>query len=140
MQFNFKNQREAQIARDYLEKLIKKEQRCEVKKMQEKRTDPQNRYLHVLFGYFSAFFGYTMEEAKIIVKRHLGYVYEKNGEKFLRSTADFTTEEMIEFINKFRKYSNDNECYLPTAEEYYENPGQIEEFIRQNSFYINGGL
>ena len=134
MNFNLKNLSEASIAKVYLDKLIEKGSRCEIIKVPENRTPKQGAYVHVLIRIFAVYFGYEDDEAKIVIKNDLGYIYEKNGKKFLRSTKDFTKEEMMDFIDKLIKYSAEQGLPLPSAEEYKDNPARYEEFIRVNSY------
>jgi hypothetical protein len=108
-------------AQEYFDKLMDNGAKIELKKIPEKRTVKQNSYLHALFCLFGGEIGLTTEESKILVKRELGYVYEKNGIKFLSHTSDMDTEELGEFIDKFRNYSSQNGFYLPSADEFNEN-------------------
>ena len=108
-------------AQDYFEKLVDFGAKIELKRIPEKRTVKQNSYLHALFALFGGEIGLTTEESKTLVKRELGYIYEKNGLKFLRKTSEMDTQELTEFIDKFRNYSSKNGFYLPSADEFNEN-------------------
>jgi len=136
MNYNLLSNTEQQMAKAYLDKLIASKSKCTITKVVEKRSNSQNRYVHLLFSMFGAFFGYTLEESKVVVKTELGCVYEKNGIKFLKSTGDFNKEEMMEFIEKFRAYSSMNGCYLPSADEYDYNPSQMESYVKENSYFV----
>lgn len=85
-----------------------------------KRSLDQNSYLHVIIGVFASETGYTRVEAKQIYKECTPqvYEYEKEGKKFIRSSADITTSEMSITINRFRDYSSSEAgVYLPSADE-----------------------
>ncbi len=117
-----------QKALTYLKKLIQQGSIIELKKIL-KRTGKQNRYVHALFALFGGEFGYSTEEAKIIAKRRLGYVYEKNGEKFLMHTSNMTTKELSEFIEQFRNFSSAQGLYLPSADEFNQNYAEIMKMV-----------
>lgn len=106
---------------EYFESLIGGGFAIELKKIYPHRSNKQNRYLHALFALFGNHLGYNIEEIKTIVKRELGYIYEKNGTKFLRHTSEMDTKTLSEFIDRFRNYSAHEGLYLPTAEEFDEN-------------------
>jgi len=108
---------ELEKARIYFDKLIQDGSKIELKKIPEKRTLKQNRYVHVLFTLAGSNFGYSTEEMKITVKRILGYVYEKNGSEYFVSTALMNTKEKTEFIDKFRNWSAHEGYYLPSSDE-----------------------
>ena len=105
-------------ARTYFDKLVKDADKIELRKIAKKRTVLQNSYLHVLFTLWGLHFGYTVEESKTVVKNHLGYSYEKNGQYFFVQTSGMDTKELTTFIDKFRNWSSSEGCYLPTPEEY----------------------
>lgn len=89
-------------------------------KKKTKRSIRQNSYLHLLIGYFAIETGYTATESKQIYKEQTPqvYEYEKDGKKFIRSSADLTTSEMSITIDRFRDYSsNEAGIYLPEANE-----------------------
>ena len=85
-----------------------------------KRSLNQNRYLHLILGWFGMELGYTLSEVKQIYKEQnsLIYFYEKNGKMFIRSSADLDTGEMTKSIEKFRNYSSmEAKVYLPEPRE-----------------------
>ena len=89
-------------------------------KKKVKRSLNQNSYLHVIIGFFALETGYTRVEAKQIYKECTPqvYEYEKDGKKFIRSSAELSTSEMSITINRFRDYSSiDAGVYLPSADE-----------------------
>lgn len=107
------------------------EKRCVVELTEKKpqRTIPQNKYLHVILGYFGAQFGMTIEE----VKRDY-FKTECNRDLFettvedpiyhrprvrLRSSRDLTTEEMTLAIERFRDWaSKEAGIYIPSPDEH----------------------
>lgn len=134
------NHKEAAIRR--LENLISRKARVEIKHKRVNRTLRQNRYFHLLCGYFGINFGYTIEEVKMIIKTevcpHLG-VYIKNGRKFIISSADWNTKQMTEVIDMFKDYSATKDLPLPEANE-VEFLSWVEEEISKQSIYINSKL
>ena len=105
----------------YFAKLIEQCAKIELKKIPQKRSLSQNAYLHVLFALWGSEYGYTIEEAKIVVKRLLNYTYEKNGQMFLVHTSEMNTKELTEFIDRYRNFSANEGLYLPSADEIGDN-------------------
>jgi len=62
----------------------------------------------------------------------MGLVYEKNGQKFLKSTAKLDTKEMAAFTEKFRNWSAASGIYLPGPDEYWHNENDYQEIIEKN--------
>lgn len=132
MKYEFKKTFDQQKAREYLEKLIKDESKCEIKKMYPKRSTSANAYLHVLFSIWGNHHGYTIDEAKDTIKRVLGYVYDKpvtlNKKdyniiscSFVQKTSGMDSKELSEFTDKFRTWSVATcNYYLCSPEEYLE--------------------
>ena len=139
MNLDFSNIADQKKAQVYLDKLIKDQSKAELIKVSKKRTSSQNRYVHALFTIFGGAFGFSSDEAKIIVKRDLGYTYVNQGETFLMQTRSMDTVKLTIFIDKFRNYSSANGCYLPTPEEFSENyvvmMQQIEAIESQQNRY-----
>jgi mitochondrial fission protein ELM1 len=105
----------------YFQKLLDGNAKIEIKRIAKRRTLSQNNYVHKLFTLYGGEFGWSTEEAKAVIKRELGYVYEKDGQKFLMHTSDMNTKELTEFIDRFRNLSAHQGCYLPTPDEFSEN-------------------
>ena len=119
----------------YFEKLMDKNSKIEIKKIYPKRTGDQNSYLHVLFSMYGLEFGYTIDEAKVVIKRDLGYIYEKNGVKFLEHTSEMSTLQLTDFIKKFRNLSSTQGLYLPEPHEVtYEMLNELEK----HQIYLEG--
>ncbi len=118
-------------AHGYFDKLIKAGDAIELKKIHKNRTNKQNRYVHALFTLYGGEWGLTMEETKTVVKRELGYIYEKNGQKFLMHTSQMDTKELTEFIDRFRNMSADQGLYLPSADEFNDNYVELMKEIER---------
>lgn len=101
------------------------------------RSNRQNRYLHSIIALYAIETGYTLEEMKTVLKRECGFmVYEKNGNKFLRSSAELDTKEMTDFIDWIRNSAGMNGIYLPSADEAGRNWDEIEKTIERNKTYL----
>lgn len=120
MLINPNNQIELQKGKERFKWLIENGKTFELTQKRKKRTYKQNRYLHLILGWFGLEIGYTLNESKMIYKKlNLEiYKYQKNGQDFLRSSAELNTEQMSITIEKLRNYSN-NELgtYIPEANE-----------------------
>ena len=85
--------------KEYGEFLLKKEYKTSLQKIIPKRTVQQNKYLHVCITIFAIEFGYTLEEAKTLLKRCCDFMrYEKNGNKFLKKTSRLDSGELTKYI------------------------------------------
>lgn len=137
MQYNLTNDYDKQKFKVAVNKYYEKQAIVELKIVYRKRTNEQNSYVHVLFGLYAINFGYTLEEAKHLIKTkcHLLH-YEKKGETFIRSTASLDVLEMTNFIEWFRNHSSQEGLYLPTPEEYRTNQLYIDEQIRSCNEYL----
>ena len=143
MKYNLASTIEQGRALAYLAQLVEKKVVVDVKEVKPRRSLPQNRYLHLLLGYFGQSLGYTREEAKMIYKQLPGnkdvYVYEKDvGGKpmtFVRSSAELTKEEMTKTIDVLRDWSNRLGYPLPTATD-KDWLMQIENEIESNEAHL----
>jgi hypothetical protein len=120
VKFNTASQSEAGKALTYLLDLTQKKGVIEVKKVSPRRSNQQNKYLHVTFGIFGLETGYDLQEAKTIYKRQANpniYTYKKNGQVFLRSSADLSTAEMSDSIEKWRKYAAEQGIDIPSPSD-----------------------
>lgn len=129
MLLDLRNSIDVKRARAYLDNLIEKGAKVELKKVPQIRTLKQNAFLHVCLGYFCAETGFTIDEAKEIFSRELPDMmrYEKNGSHFRKSTAELDTKEMTILIDKIREVALDQlGLYIPTSQEYLENKFRIE--------------
>ena len=99
----------------------------EIKKRLPQRSSSQNKYLHVILGFFASQTGYSLDEVKQdFFKKHCSpdifYAERENvkGQKvrYLRSSADLSTGEMTLAIERFRNYSAaEAGIYLPSPNE-----------------------
>lgn len=118
MKYNLADPKEAEAAFAYLTELVGKDAIAEVIKVSPKRSLNQNNYLHLLLGLYAMETGHRLDEAKTIYKRDVNpdiYVYEKNGSKFLHSSADLDTAAMTKSIDHFREWAGERGIELPTA-------------------------
>lgn len=128
MTFDFSNPSDTEKAYDYLMDLVDKGAKTKITRIKTKRTVSQNSYIHVCLGLICAETGYSMQEAKTVLKREHGLTYKKNGNVFLKSTADLNTGEMTAFIDWIRNFSLDQlGAYIPTPDEYLQNQFEIDK-------------
>lgn len=118
MKYNLSIKDDINKVKLYINDLVKKGSKIEVKELREKRTISQNAYLHVCLTIFALETGYTLEEIKVVLKRDYGLYYEKNGKKFLKSTSKMDTKEMTDFIEYIRTKAGIEGIYIPDADEY----------------------
>lgn len=124
----------------YCSKLIDGGKKVELKEIRPKRSLSQNNYAHVVFSLFGIYHGYSILEVKTLVKRSNGNYYEKNGTKFLKSTADMDSGELTDLIEFTRNMSAKEGHYIPTSEEYLQNRFNIDREIEQNKEHLNHAL
>jgi len=132
MKFNLDIEYDQKRAQQMINTAIEKGEWLEIKKITRSRTTSQNKYLHVCLVYFCKETGYTVDEAKILLKRQLDWMIYKKGESiFLRSTAELSKDEMIQFIEYIRQVCTDQlGIYVPTSEEYLQNQFEIERELQ----------
>ena len=111
---------------DFINLAKEKNFEVELKRFYQKRTNPQNRYLHLALGYFAHCYGCTLMESKeIYFKQYacrdifLVETEDKNGNKvaYLRSTADLNTVEMSNAISNFIAYASCNGIEIPPPDD-----------------------
>ncbi len=112
------NPQEATKATEYLKQAIRNGWLVEIKRKLPQRSLSQNSFFHLLVGYFGVTQGYNLEEMKAVVKRHMSdvFVYEKNGYKFLRSSADLDKAEMTKVIDRLYRLATDMGVTLPLVD------------------------
>lgn len=146
MLYDLKNplQREQYKARSTM-LLEKSNSIVELTEKKPRRSDQQNKYLHVILGYFAVETGNTLEWVKqqyfkklvngaIFISeqddRYLGKI------KVLRSSADLDSAEMTTAIESFRNWaSSEAGVYLPSANE-DELLALMEVEISRNKQYL----
>lgn len=108
----------------------------DVTEKKAKRSGQQNKYLHVILGYFALQTGDTLDWVKqkyfkTLVNAEI-FIREKDDRwlgrvKFLRSSADLDSAEMSTAIERFRNWSSaEAGIYLPSDDE---NNKQDQEFL-----------
>lgn len=127
MIYNLNNPWEVQNLKEHLKKLIAKGGLVELKRKSPQRSLNQNRYLHMILGYFGCEYGLSLDETKVdIFKRECNRdlfereAVNKHGRavKYLRSSADLNSAEMTLAIERFRNWSASVAgIYLPSPNE-----------------------
>lgn len=137
MKLDLSKQFDINKARTYLEKLIKDQSKCDLSKPRESRSLSQNSYLHVCITLYAIEFGYSLMEAKTLLKRECDFMrYEKHNVTFLKETKKMDSKELTDFIEWIRNYSSLNGCYIPTSSEYLENKFNIDKEIDSYKSYL----
>lgn len=102
-----------------------------------KRTNQQNRYLHVALGILAMETGNSLESIKSeVFKRRVNpdlFIVEKDDPilghiQALRSSRDLDKEEMSKAIDRYLKFCADNGVYIPSPEE--------EDLLREAEYEI----
>lgn len=136
MKLDLSNSFDKNKAINYFDKLMKDAKKIELKEVKNIRSIRQNSFLHVVISLFGIETGYTIEEAKTLLKRQCGLVYHKNDKVFLMRTRDMKSDELATFIEWIRNYSASQGYYICSAEEYTENKFHIDKEIEQNKTYL----
>ena len=93
--------------------------------------------MHVCISLFAIEFGYTLEEAKTMLKRECSFmVYEKKDQKFLKRTRDMDSDEIGDFIDWIRTYAGKAGLYIPSSEEYLDNKIAVDKEIKRFSEFL----
>ena len=128
MKFKLENTFGQTSAKKFLDKLIEDKKFIEIKEITA-GTEEQNRYFHLIVGWFAFEYGELAEYVKqIMIKQDLcaeifrvEFKNEKlNGEKYCyyQSWSDLTKIERTTVIDKFRNYaSKEANIYLPSPNE-----------------------
>lgn len=148
MLYNLSSILDARNAKARLDLLIKRGVVVELTEKKPKRSTSQNNYLHLCLAYFASETGYSLEWVKknyykCNCNRDL-FVREKYDEllgrpvRFLRSSADLTTEEMSLSIDRFRNWALlEAGVDIPDAEQ-QEAVSQMQVEVWRNRRYIEG--
>lgn len=137
MRYDLKDISQSTDAKQRLRKLIEKGKTVEITVKQKQRSIPLNSFLHVCISLFAINFGYTIEEAKTLLKRQCDFmVYEKKGIKFLRKTSKLDNLECSKFVEWIRNYSSQNGYYICDADEYKKNRYAIDNEINNNKEFL----
>jgi hypothetical protein len=137
MLLDLSNSTDVKKAETYFKTLLDKQKKIELKDISAKRSLKINAYLHVCLTLFAIEFGYTLDEAKTLLKRKCSFmVYENKGEKFLRKTSKLDNAECSKFVEYIRNYSSLQGCYIPDAQEYLKNKFEIDKTINNHKQYL----
>lgn len=122
MRYDLENDLDRERFRARVNYLFQARKTVDVLEVRERRTLPQNNYLHLILSWYALETGYTLEEAKQDIFKRLIcrdiFVVLKNGREVCRSTADLDTLEMTQAIERFRNHSSkDVGVYLPAPNE-----------------------
>jgi hypothetical protein len=110
--------------RDEFAALVKRLEGAEIelllRRYRRRRSPNQSKYLHgVVIPVLAEHCGYDPEEMKTALK--LRFVRDGDGEvnglPRVRSTADLTTAEMTEFIDRIRQLAAEMGCSIPSPSE-----------------------
>lgn len=112
------------------ETVLDKRSKIELNEKREKRSLVHNAYCHVCIELFCISVGYSRREGKTHLKRKCGFMqYEKNGETFLKSSADLDSKEMSDWIEWIRNYAGMQGIDIPSPDDYRRNWVEYEKEI-----------
>lgn len=128
MIYNAKKPSDVELAEKRFKFLIENKKRFELTEKKGNKTPNQNRYLHLILGFFAIEYGDKMNYVKQeIFKKEVNteifkteFANRKTGEIRIawRSWADLDTREAALSITRFRNWSSDTAgIYLPEAKE-----------------------
>lgn len=129
MEYDVSNPLHREQARERLEALLGKGYGIiELSEVKPQRSLKQNKYLHLLLGFFASEYGETIDYVKeqyfkLAANRSI-FVRERDDKlagrvSYLRSTRDLDKGEMQMAIERFRNWSSINAgIYLPSADEH----------------------
>ena len=135
MRYNLQEETQADQAFEYLSKLSGKHAIVEITEKKPQRSLPQNSFFHLLVSFFGLQQGYSPNESKTVIKRHMSdvFVYEKNGEKFMHSSADLNKDEMTQVIDRLYRLAADMGVSLPLCDN-EESRSLMSNAIEQNKY------
>jgi len=145
MKYDLNNKIDKIQAETYFKKLIASGNFIELKKINPKKTNPQNSYLHLILSWFAIEYGDTLDYVKLeYYKKEVNRndfktsnTNFKTGEirEAWKSIKDFDTRETTNHIEKFRNWSAAKGIYLPAPNE-KDFLMQIEKDIERFSTYL----
>jgi hypothetical protein len=116
MLYNTKNPYEKQQLKDRLKKLLDKEARIELLEKNGTKNPSQNRYLHLLLGWFALEYGDSIQYVKQeLFKKQINpalfkteYINKKPGDirEDWRSWADSNKEDTASSITRFKDWAS----------------------------------
>jgi len=118
-------------------KMVEEGKVIELTTKKKKRTINQNKYLHVAITLFAIEVGYTLEEAKTVLKRECSFMrYDKEDHVFLKRTRDLNTTELAEFLEFIIQFAAKMFITIPSSEGYISNQIDIDRHISHNKTYL----
>ena len=138
MIYNLKIPVQIQTFEERAKWLIKNEKRVELREIRKPRTIKQNRYLHLICGWFGLQTGYDRDTVKVEffkkVNREM-FEVDVSGNlgtfKRWKSSSELNTLEMTQAIERFRNWANlEAGIYLPAPNE-TEHLAQLEEEVNR---------
>ena len=143
MKYNLQNEYEKNQAISKFKKFLDDKKKVELKEIKPRRSLSQNAYLHICFTLFAIEFGWTVAQAKEVLKELCPFMkYEHENKKtgqtiaFYKQTSIMDSKELTEFIEWIRNYSNMEGCYIPTPDEYYNGRERIDNTIEQHKEFL----
>jgi len=137
MLYDLQNNLDKNKAAYKFHKLVEDGKVIELTEKRKKRSISQNSYLHVAITLFAIEVGYTIEEAKTVLKRECSFMrYDKEDHVFLKRTRDLNTKELTDFIEFIITYAAKMFITIPSSEEYILNQIDIDRHISHNKEYI----
>lgn len=122
--YDLSNPLQAKQAHSRLEYLNDRGAIVEITHKRKARTYNQNSYLHLILTAWGGHLGYTLDEMKHLLKTQMMpslFVYERKGNKFLKSTASLDTKQMTHVIDTIRETAQTRTGYYIPA------PNEVEE-------------
>jgi hypothetical protein len=138
MKFKLSESLEKNKARQRFDFLLEKGANIELKEIRKPRSLNHNAYLHVCISLFAIEEGYSLKEAKKVLKKEChGMIYEKKGHLFLKSTAKMDSKELTIFVEWIRNFcAKELGLYIPDPDEYLANKFAIDAEIEMNKTHL----
>lgn len=136
MKYDLNKPLDTQKFKTWVQEMLEKKKRINVSQVREKRSIRHNAYLHVCITIYAIEQGYTVKEMKEVLKEDFGVTYQNNSRTFLKSTSDYDSKELSEFIERIRNNASQNGVYIPTSAEYLANQFDIDKHIEHFKQYI----
>lgn len=99
--------------------------KCKHDFIPDNRTSQQNKYLHAILGEIAENTGYTINEAKQILKHEFGYFSMIHAAAIYQSTAEMTKAQLADFIDKVVIFASEKlGMVILSPEEYFSNSNE----------------
>lgn len=146
MKYNLNNPIDQQRYKERVGSLLEKKCMVELREIKTNRSLSQNRYLHLLIGWFAVEYGETMDYVKQEIFKKLvnkelfksEFTNRKTGEvrEDIKSTSLLDSRELTLAIDRFRNWSSKEAgIYLPQPNE-TEYLAQVEIEMDRAKAYI----